>query len=121
MPGAGAGDLRQTVTFARPDNVTDEYGNVTTGWADQFTIYANIDSDPRLGRETVGAARLAGRQPVIIRVRQTADTRTIAPDWKATDVGSGTVYNIRAVGDPHLGDVEHGKWIDMAAESGVAV
>jgi SPP1 family predicted phage head-tail adaptor len=119
MPGAGAGDLRQTVTFAKPDNVTDEYGNVTQGWADQFTVFANIT--PRLGGETIDAARLAGRQPVIIRVRQNAETRAIAPDWKATDTHSDVTYNIRAVSDPNLGDVQHGKWIDMLAEAGVSV
>jgi len=120
MPvGAGAGGLRQVVTFAQPDSVTDEYGNVTQGWADQFTIDANIT--PRLGGETVEAARLAGRQPVIIRVRQTANTRAIAPDWMATDVRSAVAYNVRAVSDPNLGNNDHGKWIDMLAESGVAI
>jgi head-tail adaptor len=119
MPGAGAGDLRQTLVFAMPDSVTDDYGNVSTGWADQFTVFANIT--PRLGGETVEAARLAGRQPVIIRVRQSDDTRRIRTDWKATDQASGTVYNIRTAADPNLGDTEHGKWVDMLAESGVAV
>jgi head-tail adaptor len=107
------------MTFAKPDSVTDEYGNVSTGWADQFTIAANIT--PRLGGETVEAARLAGRQVVIIRVRYTAETRTIAPEWKATDLRSDVVYNIRSATDPNLGDSRHGFWIDMLAESGVAV
>lgn len=118
-PASGAGELRQTVTFAMPDSVTDEYGNVTQGWLDQFTIAANITA--RLGGETVEAARLAGRQPVIIRVRQSSDTRRIRTDWKATETNSGAVFNIRTAIDPNLGDNEHGKWIDMLAETGVAV
>jgi head-tail adaptor len=119
MPGSGAGDLRQRVTFARPNSVTDAYGNVTSGFEDVFTCSANIT--PRLGGESVDAARLAGRQPVILRVRQSPDSKQIRTDWKATDQVSGTAYNIRTIADPNLGDVEHGKWFDMLAESGVAI
>jgi len=119
MPGSGAGDLRHRVTFAKPNSTTDDYGNVTTGWQDEFTVSANIM--PRLGGETVEAARLAGRQPAIVRVRQSPDTKLIRTDWKATDQASGTAYNIRTIADPNLGDVEHGKYFDMLAESGVAI
>jgi SPP1 family predicted phage head-tail adaptor len=119
----GAGDLRARVTLAKPDQVTDDYGNVVIDWVDQFTVWANIT--PRLGGETVEAARLQGRQPAVIRVRLSPDTRQIATDWKVTTVEGptppGTVYNIRTVVDPHEGDVSHGKWIDMLCEAGVAV
>ena len=118
-PASGGGDLRQRVTFAMPDSVEDAYGNVTTGWVDQFTVSANITA--RLGGETVEAARLAGRQPVIIRVRQTIATRRIRTDWKATDQASGVAFNIRTAIDPHIGDVDHDRWVDMLAETGVAV
>jgi SPP1 family predicted phage head-tail adaptor len=114
----GAGDLRYRVTFAKRDDITDEYGNVSTGWADQFTVSANIV--PRLGGETVMAARLTGMQPVTIRVRKSPDTALITTDWKATDE-AGKQYNIRTAVDPLLGDSVHGMFIDMLAESGVAV
>lgn len=115
---SGAGELRHRVTLAKPNQVSDEYGNVTTGWLDCFTVSANIT--PRLGGETVEAARLAGRQPAVFRMRRSPDTATIRTNWKITDVATGTPYNIRSVTDPHYGDVEHGKWIDVLAESGVA-
>jgi SPP1 family predicted phage head-tail adaptor len=119
----GAGDLRQRVTFAKPDQVADEWGNVTTGWLDMFTVWANIT--PRLGGETVEAARLTGRQPVVIRVRQSPDTALIAVDWKATTVEgpvpAGVVYNIRTCVDPDEGNQSHDKWLDMLCEAGVAV
>ena len=124
MPGlgsankTGAGELRHRVTFAERNQVQDEYGNVSTGWLVRFTAAANIT--PRLGGETVEAARLAGRQPVVIRVRQTPDTRRVTTDWKATDQ-RGTEYNVRTAVDPYLGDGNRGMWIDMLAESGVAV
>ena len=114
----GAGDLRYRVTFAERDQVEDEYGNVSTGWVDRFTVSANIV--PRLGGETVMAARLTGMQPMTIRVRSSPDTKTVTTDWKATDQ-DGKVYNIRTAVDPLKGDGQHSLFIDMLAESGVAV
>ena len=116
---SGAGALRARCLFSRPDAVSDEYGNVSTGWREMFTVSANIT--PRLGGESIDAARLAGRQPVIIRVRQSDDTRQIRTDWKAVNVSTGTAYNIRTAVDPNQGDMEHGKYIDMLAEAGVAI
>src|SRR4029077_18560402 len=113
-----AGDLRYRVTFAERDNVADEWGNVSTGWTDRLTVSANIIA--QLGGEAVDAARLAGRQPVVIRVRKTPDTSMITTDWKATDQ-AGHEYNIRTAVDPLVGDSQHGFWIEMFAEAGVAI
>src|SRR5262245_19554970 len=115
----GAGDLRYRVTFSQPNSTTDEYGNVTTGWVDRFTVAANIT--PRLGGETVEAARLAGRQPVVIRVRRSTDTAQVRSDWKATNTNDGTEYNIRTAVDPFQGSPDHGKWMELLAEAGVAI
>ena len=97
------GGLRQTIVWAEP-----------TG-----TVRAQIT--PRLGGETVEAARLQGRQPAIIRVRYSPDTKLIRASWKATDADSGIVYNVRSIADPEMGNAQHGQWIDVLAESGVAV
>ncbi len=115
----GAGELRGRATFARPNSVEDDYGNVSTGWQDMFTVSANFT--PRLGGESVEASRLAGRQPVVIRVRKSPDTAQIRTDWRATNVQTGTAYNIRTAVDPDEGNTSHGKWIDMMAEAGVAI
>ena len=109
--------LRHRVTFAMPDTTGDEYGNASTGWLDQFTVQAAIT--PRLGGETIQAERLAGRQPVVIRVRKSPDTVLITTDWRATDQ-DGKAYNIRTAIDPNLSDAQHGFYIDMLAETGVA-
>lgn len=120
MPYAtGGGDLRSRVKFSMLSSVSDEYGNTTTTWIDKFTVAAQIN--PRLGGETVEAARLTGRQPVVIRVRNSADTRAIRVDWKATDVRSAVEYNVRSIADPLMGESQHRQWIDVLAESGVAV
>jgi head-tail adaptor len=110
--------LRYRVTFAERNTIEDEYGNVSSDWIDRFTVAAGIF--PRLGGEAVDAARLAGRQPVVIRVRKSPDTNKITTDWKATDQ-AGKKYNIRTAIDPALGDGQHGFYIDMLAETGVAV
>lgn len=119
MPVTGGGDLRQSVTFAEQTEIVDEWGNTIGGWVDRFTARAQIT--PRLGGETVEAARLEGRQPVVIRIRQSDAALAVKPDWRATDIDSGVAYNIRAVADPELGSAQHGRWIDMLAESGVAI
>ena len=115
---SGAGELRYRVTFAERDDVEDEYGNVTTGWVDRFTVSANIV--PRMGGEAITAARLTGQQPMVIRVRKSPDTALVTTDWRATDQ-TGKQYNIRTSVDPLLGDGQHGLYLDMLAESGVAV
>jgi head-tail adaptor len=115
-----AGDLRYRVKFSERDAIADDgYGNPSTGWIDRFTVHANI-TPARPGSEAVDAARLAGRQPVTITVRKSPDTVLITTDWKATDT-NGAEYNIRSAIDPHLGDSQHGFYIDMLAETGVAV
>jgi head-tail adaptor len=72
-----AADLRAQVTFAARITVSDEYGATTGGFEDRFTVRARIW--PRLGGETVLAARLSGTQPVTITVRESPDTREIRP------------------------------------------
>jgi head-tail adaptor len=118
-PEYGAGSLRYRLKFAERDTTEDEYGNASTGWAERFTVSANITA--KVGGEAIDAARLAGRQPVIISVRRSPDTRQITTDWKATEVENGTEFNIRTAIDPFVGDSQHGIWIEMIAETGVAV
>lgn len=114
-----APDYRDRLTFANRVELTDEFGGTVGAWQDQFTVAAQIK--PRLGGETVEAARLAGRQPVVIRVRRSSATAQIRTDWKATNARTGIEYNIRAAVDPHEGDKEHGRYVDMLAEAGIAV
>ena len=56
----------------------------------------------------------------MIRVRMSPDTVLIRTDWKGTDE-AGVEYNIRTAIDPFLGDNMNGFFIDMLAESGVAI
>lgn len=117
---SGAGELRSRLTFGeRVTGGDDGYGNVEGGFADRFTCFAQVT--PRLGGETVEAARLTGKQPFTIRVRQSPDTLQIRTDWMARNELTGTQYNIRTVADPCEGDADHGLWLDMMADAGVAI
>ena len=120
-----AGDLRYRVGFytrngaaGSPDvpdyGSGDDYSSTAA-----FTVWANIQ--PRLGGETVLANRLTGRNLVNITVRQSTNTDTVDTDWKAKNEGSGEVFNIRSIIDPHEGDPDHGMWWEMLCEKGVAI
>ena len=83
-PEYGAGQLRYRLKFSERDTVNDDYGNPSTGWTDRFTVSGNITA--KVGGEAVDAARLAGRQPVVVTVRRSPDTRLVTTDWKVTEV-----------------------------------
>jgi head-tail adaptor len=70
----------------------------------------------KLGGENVTAARLAGQQPWLIVVRQSAETRQVTTDWRARDVRAGTLFNIRSIADPDAGRT----WFEILCQSGVA-
>lgn len=107
--------LRERVAFDKlGEAVSDSLGNVQTTWAEQFVTAARIT--PRLGGEAVMAARLSGRQPVTITIRSSAASELIAPDWRARDVRTGKIYNIRSIANV---DERH-RQFDILAEEGVA-
>jgi len=110
--------LRERVTFARRVTITDAYGATRGDWVDQFTVAARIQ--PRLGGETVIAARLQGAQPVSITVRQSAYTREIDEGWRAMNARSGVVYAVHSLIDPDEHTADHGKFFEMLCETGVA-
>lgn len=113
-----ASDLRDRVAFEQQQAASDGYGNAEGEFAEEFRRAAQII--PRLGGETVIAARLSGRQPVTIRVRQDSQTRQVDESWRVRDVRKGTIYQIRSKVDPRQHATEHGMYIDLLCEAGVA-
>lgn len=107
-----AGRLTERVAFDAPTYGAD---GVQTGW-DQgvFTCAAHIRY--LRGSETVIAARLDGKQPIVATIRRSALAETITPDWVLRDARRGTVYNIRSIVP-----TEDRAWFEITAESGVAV
>lgn len=110
-----AGELRERVAFERRAVADDGFGNETAGeFGEAFRVAARIK--PARGGETVQAARLAGRQPVVVTVRCSSDTRRVTTDWRVRDVRAGVIYNIRSIVNPD----ERGAYFDMECEAGVA-
>jgi head-tail adaptor len=118
MAPTRSGELRYRVAFDKRLDVNpdapDDYGNTQSEFVEQFVVAAKVVA--RFGGEAVTAARLAGQQPVNITVRQSSQSRQVTTDWRARDVRSGTVYNIRSITDPE-NDLA---WFEMLCQSGVA-
>lgn len=89
-----------------PDAPAD-YGVVVDSWQEQFRHHAS--RIPRLGGETMVASRLQSIQPYTLRVRQNRRTRAIETDWRAVDVRTGTVYQVKAIADP----MDRGQYLDL--------
>ena len=109
----GAGQLREHVAFDERATVSDGYGNETGDFAEVFRCRAGFTF--LRGGEAVIASRLEGRQPVVVRVRSTTETRLIEPDWRMRDVRTGDVYAVRSIAP-----TADRMWLDVMVEKGVA-
>lgn len=120
---AGVGALRWLVALDEPTVQPDGSGGQEAGWSERMTVWAAFRW--LRGGETVQAARLEGRQPAVITLSATKQTRLITPAWRLRDLrkyaapepGDSVrgVYNIRAVVE-----TEDRRWIEITAETGVA-
>lgn len=110
----GAGQLRELVAFDERSPVDDGYGNTVSGpFVEQFQQRAGFTF--LRGNEAVEASRLEGRQPIIIRTRNSPQARKVTTDWQARDVRKGVAYNIETITtDTTL------EWLEILARSGVA-
>lgn len=107
-----AGDMRERVRFEARATTGDEYGNPTAGaFVAQFTRAAKFK--PLVGGEEVMQDRLGGIQPVVISVRHDSSTVRITPEWRAVDVRTGAIYEIRTAVDMD----SRKQFIDMMAVS----
>ena len=113
-PADDASALRERVAWDKRGTVLDEYGNETGDFVEQFQCRANFLH--LRGGESVLAARLAGREPMVVRVRSSADTRAIEHDWRMRDRGTGKFYAVRSAA-PVSDDTA---WLDVLVEGGVA-
>ncbi|MBR9764807.1 MAG: head-tail adaptor protein [Rhodobacteraceae bacterium] len=115
--------MRWRVALDRPRSQTDGRGGVTRDFEEVFRAYAKFRW--LRGGETVQAARLAGRQPVVIRLHLTSLSLRITTGWRvrdlaadaASEIGAARIghYNIRSVVP-----TEDRRWIEITAESNVS-
>lgn len=111
---AGAGALNSRVMFQRRVEQEDEFGNVESGWVDEFAEPCRLT--PRMGSEAVVAARLSGVQPYTLTVRGSERTSRVTPAWRAVNTRTSEEYQIRTCANVD----ERGAYIEMMVQSGVA-
>lgn len=109
-----AGDRRDRFAFDRRETVADDgYGNTTGGWIEHCEVWtAKI---PLRRGESVQASRLSGVQPYILNVLASSQTRSITTAYRARDIRTGEVFNIRTV-EPSADRAA----IEFLVETGVA-
>jgi|SRR5215211_2386257 len=107
-----APELQDRVAFDQRQQIDDQYGGTAADFVEQFVVYARINR--KLGGERIIAERLDGQNPVLITVRSSSDTDEIETDWRARDVRSGEVYNIRSIAD-----AASGGFLEILCERGV--
>lgn len=109
----GAGRLNQRFRFESRAEQSDGAGNTVSNWVARFVTAAARQN--LKGGEAVMASRLEGRQPVILRIRVSTDSRAVTTDWRAVDARSGEAFNIRS-----KTETDDRLYFDMLCESGVA-
>lgn len=109
-----AQSLQQSIAFDEPTEVSDGQGGTILGWQERYRCRAHFRF--LRGGETVQAARLEGRQPVIVTVRSSSETRQVKTEWHIRDARTGTLYNVRGITP-----TDDRRFLEILAESGVAV
>ncbi len=108
--------LIERVAFDAPKPQPDGYGGTVEAWSDPASAYeCRADFHFMRGGETVTAARLASRQPMIVRIRASTAARQITPEWRMRDLRTGRIYNVRTI-EP----TRDRQFIEMMVEGGVA-
>lgn len=112
----GAGLFIHRLQFeARAEPSNDGYGNTIAGaWTMQFEAHCGLTF--LKGSESVIASRLEARSPVVIAIRNSANARAITHEWRAVDVRTGAIYQIKERPRP----TEDRSQMEMLAEAGVA-
>ncbi len=93
MRGAGAGKLDYRAAFDAPTSTDNGGGGTVLGWQQRLHCWAGFRFLRR--GETVQAARLQGRQPVVVTIRASDASAAIDTDWRMRDIRTGTIYAIR--------------------------
>lgn len=110
-------DLREKVHFQRRGEVDDGFGNTVAGGAFE-TVHANWSANlkPLHGSEAVMQSRLQGRQPYILTVRSSTETREVDESWRVVDArNSDRVFSITA---PPTDPDGKRAWIEILVTAG---
>lgn len=112
-----AGGLRERLQFQKRGSQDDGWGGAPTGhgpFVTAFTVSAGMR--PRTGGEEVTAARLGGRQPYIVTVRNSAQTRQVTTGWQLVDARN--TDRVFAVTSPPADPDGKNQWLEFLAVEG---
>lgn len=118
-------DLFYAVRFERPMSWDDGHGGVEQGWDTMEPVKARAHFRFLRGGETVQAARLQGRQPIVVTLRRDSDVMQITAGWRMRGNRHGEggpddaheVYNVRSGPVP----TDDRRYVEVLVEGGVAV
>lgn len=106
--------LYEAVAFDNPTSSADGQGGQEAGWT---LVHACRAAYLYLrGGESVQQARLTGRQPVVVTIRDCDDARLITPDGRMRDTRRGEIYNIRSIVPS-----DDRRYLELTCERGVTV
>lgn len=105
----GAGPLRDRVVFDQPVRRDDGHGGGDVTFEERFRRWANVTF--LRGSEAVIAARLEGRQPIVVRVRAMGDVMAVDHTWRIRHGGKAYGVTSTALSDNR-------DFIDFMAQSG---
>lgn len=103
------GALRHRITIEQPSRSADGYGGFTTSWSTFASIWGEVE--PVSARERMFAAKLEHNVTHKIRIRHLSGVTT---DMRVSF--DSRTFHIRGVINPS----ERSRWMDLAAEEGVA-
>lgn len=108
-----AGELRERFEFQERPSQSDGYGNEQGPWQARYECAARRQM--LRGGETVMASRLEGRQPAVLTIRANSMARRITTDWRARDIRTEEIWNIRSISPSEKRD-----FIELLVEKGAA-
>jgi head-tail adaptor len=108
-----AGELRNRFEFQQREAVSDGMGNTRGAWRARYECAGRRQM--LRGGEQVMGARLEGRQPAVITIRANRMARQITTDWRARDIHSEELWNVRSISPSEKRD-----YLDIIVEKGVA-
>ena len=112
------GALRYRVHCQMSSGGDDGWGNPLPGagdFATRFTVACGMR--PRTGGEAVDAARLSGRQPFVVTMRNTTETRQITTAWRLVDARDEN--RVFAITSPPADPDGKNQWLEFIATEGL--
>lgn len=105
------GALRARLHFQQRTAAADGMGGTVPGgaFATVFTRFANMK--PRLGTEAVTAARLEGRQPWVVTVRDDDRMADVTPAWQLVDAADPR--RVFAIVAPPIDPDGKRQWVEL--------